>query len=218
VAAPETPLRVGGCDVLLLGTIAGFAPDGERVQAAFRRHQPDTVGLGVPAEDLAGLEAIAQDPEAFRGMVPPDDAAGRHLELLKRFGEIRIPSPDLEAAYGLAKAGGVAMEALDLDDHAYAQEYTRRVKLLHLWAAKPRQKRLLRQEFQAADAYDLDAQWDRQANAPKPLRELEALREQAMAARIRALAASSRRLLAVVPAARFAGVAALLRAASPPQG
>jgi hypothetical protein len=205
--APEAQVRVGPCDVLVLGTIPGFVPEAARVSDAFARFRPDRLALGVPDEDLAGLEALASDPEAYKEMVPPDDATGRRLELLKRFGEIRIPSPDLQEAFRLGKAHGIPIDAIDLDDHAYAQQYTQRVKFWHVLQSNARAKKVLKIDFPGArDAYELELAWDRGINGREPYAGLEAEREKTMARRLRETASGCQRLLAIVPAARHAGV------------
>lgn len=274
-APPEARLRIGSCDVLLLGTIAGFVPDAARVQAAFDAHKPDHVALGIPAEDLEPLRVLAAhaDPATLIGrhQEPPVDrrrrftdpglgAAGldeltrprqnvaaaqkqaaapvagqgagagaasddelpfagldaatvRFLELLGRFGPTRIPSPDLATAYAEATAAGVAITAIDLDDQAHAAAYTKGMKVLHLMGANRRERQLLQRDFaQATDAYDLARRWDVAQAGVRPLERLERLREAHMAKGLRSLAASSQRLLAIVPVARLAGVQAALAA------
>ncbi|MES2155254.1 MAG: hypothetical protein V4510_08990 [bacterium] len=251
---PEARLRLGQCDVLVVGTIAGFVPDAARIDAAFAAHRPDRVALGIPPEDLAtlGTLASAPQPEALIGahQAPPsagrrrmsdpgagaagiealsdprprtmprldagddrpiaglDAASVRLLELLGRFGPTRIPSPDLESAHRLAAAAAVPLVAIDLDDAAHAEAFTRLVKVRHLIRSNSREKKLLAEEFAAApDAYALAAAWDAQQTRVKPLAAIERLREQHMAVRLRELAGRSARLLAILPATRMAGVA-----------
>lgn len=215
VEAPATRIRIGACEVHLLGTIAGFVPEATRVQAAFAVG-PEAVALGVPQEDLPALEALWKDPALQQELVEPDVANEHLLKLLGRFGATRIPSPDLEAAYSLAKEANIPVEALDLDDTEHATTYVERVKVRHLWWAPRREKRLLKENFEeCGDAYALAIAWDREVNASKPIRELETLRENRMAARIRELAGKHGRLLAIVPAPRFAGIASRLQPVPP---
>jgi hypothetical protein len=206
VPLPEARLRVGSCDILLLGTIAGFAPDAERVRAAFAAHRPDRVGLGVPAEDLPTLRLLAAEPHRAAELPDLDEVEAHFQGLLARFGPTRVPSPDLEAAERCAAAAGVPIEALDLDDLAHSASYTQAMKVRHLMRATSRRKKALKNGFaDAQDPYDLAARWDA-ALAVKPMRALEREREAHMAARLRELAGQSRNLLAIVPAARLAGI------------
>ena len=208
--APAARIRLGSCSLHVVGTIAGFVPDATRVRAAFES-APEAVALGVPQEDLAALEALWKEPATTQELVEPDVASEHLLKLLARFGATRIPSPDLETAYALAKEANIPVLALDLDDIQHASLYTQRVKVRHLWWAPRREKRLLRKTFdEAGDPYDLAITWDRETNASKPIRELEAMREEHMAKRIREASATCQRLLAIVPAPRFAGIMARL--------
>jgi hypothetical protein len=208
----EARLRVGGCDVLLLGTIAGFAPDEERVRAAFAAHHPAVVGLGVPAEDLPTLRLLAEEP-ARRGELPELDEAEVHFQdLLARFGATRVPSPDLEAAYQAATSAAVPIMALDLDDVSHSVAYTQGMKVRHLVRAAHRRKKALKSSFpQAQDAYELAALWDA-ALAVGPMRALEGERERYMAARLREVSQGYAAALAIVPVARLAGIVQALQA------
>lgn len=253
--APEARLRIGNCDLRLVGTIAGFVPDAARVRAAFAEHKPDRVALGIPPEDLDALKVLAAEPvpsrligrhqepppsrkrrmsdpgigaagldslsHPRRGEMPTqtgtdeapiaglDAASVRLLQLLGRFGPTAIPSPDLQSAYAAAQDAGTPVAAIDLDDAAHAESFTKLVKVRHLMRSNSRERRLLAQEFRGArDAYELVQAWDEEQTTVKPLAAVERLREHHMAVQLRELAARSSRLLAVVPAARFAGVVA----------
>lgn len=204
---PEARMRLGECDVLLLGTIAGFVPDGERVAAAFESYRPDRVALGIPPEDIQTLRRLAADPVAHAELPETDLASDRLLQLLSRFGATRVPSPELEQAHRLATVAGIPIAAIDLDDLAHADAFTRLVKVRHIVRSNRREKRLLSETFsEISDPYVLATAWDEHQTRVKPLAAIERLRERHMAVRLRELAARSTRLLAVVPAARLPGV------------
>ncbi|MEA3190468.1 MAG: hypothetical protein QOD77_1050 [Thermoplasmata archaeon] len=212
VPPPEAHVRLGSCDILLVGTIAGFAPDAARVQAAFASHRPDRVALGVPPEDLEAVRRLATDPAAKAELVEPDLASEHLLRLLERFGPTKVPSPDLEAAHDLAAAHGAELTAIDIPDDAHAEVYTKRVKMHHVLRSNRREKKLLVARFEdARDPYELVEAWDREQTHLRPLREIEELREGFMAAKLRELSSKSERLLAIVPAARLEAVADHLR-------
>jgi hypothetical protein len=212
VPSAEARLTLDGCDLLLVGTIAGFLPDAERVRAAFDAHRPDRLGLGVPPEDLPTLRLLAQEPHRDAELQGLDEAEAHFQGLLARFGATRVPSPDLEAAERCAAVAGTPVEALDMDDLAHSAAYTQTMKVRHLIRASSRRKKALKSEFKdAADAYSLAAQWD-DALAVGPMRRLEQAREAHMAARLREVAKGSQRLLAVVPVARLAGIVQVLSA------
>ena len=208
---PQARLRLGDTDVLLLGTIPGFVPDGDRVRQAFEAFLPDAVALGVPPEDLRTLEALAKaDPKPE--LPPPDEATERLLQLLAAFGPTRIPSPDLEAAQSLASAAGLQPQAIDLDDARHADLYTTHVKFRHVVQSNMVKSRLLKKGVEGPDAYALAAAWDEAWTAPKGLARVELEREAHMADRLREAARGKQRVLAIVPASRLPGLLARLQA------
>lgn len=203
--------EVAGRPVLLLGTIAGFVPDADRVRAAFEESAPTVLALGVPPEDLEGLRTLAADPGVE---LPELDPASRRLfEWLEPFGATRVPSPDLEAAFSEAAARGVPAEALDLDDEEHAEVYIRANRFRHVVQSGRLHRKLLKHDFGGhGDAYGLAVAWDAFQNQLPSLRAVEEARERHMADRLREVAAGAGGpVLAVVPVARLAGVEAALR-------
>lgn len=211
--APQARLTIAGHDVLLLGTVAGYVPDGDRVRQAYDAFRPQTVALGVPAEDLAGLDVLARGPSPEE-MPDLDDASQRLLQMISAYGPTRIPSPDLEAAHAVAQGDGVPLRSLDLDDDAHAEAFTSNVNFLHVLQSNAIKSRLMRRGIKGNDAYDLATAWDAAWTRPKGLRKVDALREAHMAERLQELARSGS-VLAVVPCARLPGIVALLTARSP---
>ncbi len=208
MGTPQARLQVAGHDVLLLGTIAGFVPDAERVRQAFDAFRPATVALGVPPEDLAALDALGAK-ETQAELPPLDVSEEKLLSLVAAFGPTRVPSPDLEAAHDAARADKVPLEAIDLDDEAHAATFTRHVRFVHVIQSNAIKSRLLKRGVGGADAYEVAANWDAAWTKPKGLRRVEAEREAHMASRLRELAAKGT-VLAVVPSVRLAGIVAQL--------
>lgn len=215
MGTPQARLKVAGNDVLLLGTVAGFVPDAERVRQAYDAFRPATVALGVPPEDLATLEALAAagtPPE----LPPLDDTAERLLGLLAAFGPTRIPSPDLEAAHLAAKGDGVPLAALDLADDEHAALFTKEVRFFHVVQSNAVKSRLLKRGVGGADAYEVAANWDAAWSKPKGLQRVEAAREAHMARRLRECAATGT-VLAIVPSVRLPGIVAALQRPTAPE-
>lgn len=212
VPAPEAHLDLATCHLTLLGTVPGFAPDGDRVHDAVVRDDPAAVALGIPQEDLEALHALRQDPGRREDLPPLDDVDARFVEVLERFGAVQVvPSPDLEAAFAAERP----LHAIDLDDAAHTDLYTRRMKVRHLVQRSSVHRKLLKRDFAAAeDAWDLARRWDRGLAKVKPLGAIESDREAHMAWQAKALAERYPRLLVVVPAARFDGVLSRLDASS----
>lgn len=197
-------------DVHLLGTIAGFVPDAERVRAAFEEVGPAVLALGVPPEDVEGLRALAADPDVE--LPDLDPATTRFFEWLAPFGETRVPSPDLDAAFAEATERSVPVEALDLDDEEHAEVYIRANKFRHVVQSGRVQRKLLKHDFGGhGDAASLAVAWDAYQNKLPSLQAVEAAREKHMAERLREVAAGATGpVLVVVPLARLKGVEAAL--------
>jgi hypothetical protein len=212
VRTPQTRLQLKEADLLLLGTVPGFGPDGDRVAQAFAAFAPDCVALGVPPEDVQALQRLASaDP---RPELPElDDVSARLLELVGRFGPTAVPSPDLERANALAQGAGVTVASLDLDDATHSSLYTEHVKFRHVIQSNSIKRRLLKDGVDGADPYAVAEAWDVAWTRPKGLRRVETVREEHMADRLRVLAGRHRRILAVVPSVRLEAIVALLRPA-----
>lgn len=206
--APQSRLTVAGHDVLLLGTVAGFVPDADRVRQAFDAFRPQQIALGVPPEDLAALEQLAKTPKP-EDLAVLDEASEKLLALVGAFGPTRIPSPDLEAAHALSQESGLPLHAIDLDDESHANAFTTNVKFYHVVQSNSIKSRLLRKGVTGADAYAVANAWDAAWTKPKGLHRVEALREAHMAERLRELA-SNGSVLALVPSARLTGIVAAL--------
>ncbi|MEK6976025.1 MAG: hypothetical protein AABY18_06755 [Candidatus Thermoplasmatota archaeon] len=207
MGTPQARLDVAGNPVLLLGTIAGFVPDGERVRQAYEAFHPRVVALGVPPEDLATLDTLASASAAPAELPPLDDTHERLMGLLAPFGATRVPSPDLEIAHQVARADGVPLSALDLDDDAHATLYTKHVRFHHIIQSNGIKSRLLKRGVTGTDAYDVAANWDAAWTRPRGMRRVEDAREAHMAARLREVAAvADGNVLAVVPSTLLAGI------------
>lgn len=212
------------------------------MRRALDQLRPSVVALGVPPEDLAGLQALAEaedpaslmpDPnqlpdvvggagapglEAVFGMgeAQPEtdrddvfsglDPVQHHLlQLLQRFGDVALPSPDLDAAYRWALDHDARVEALDMDDETHTDVYVAANRFWDVLKNNRMQKKLLAMTFnEAEDAEDLVRRFDAVQLRLKALRSVEEAREAHMAMRLADLEGS---VVAVVPLARLHGVA-----------
>lgn len=209
---PRFDTTLAGCRVMVLGTIAGFVPDAERVRAAIAATRPEVLALGVPKEDVTTLGHLATQGAAE--LVDPDPVTARFLEQLGTFGPTRVPSPDLEAAFAVATADGIPVEALDLDDDAHANVFTRKVGFMHVLRSNARTRRMVKRGLRDAppDPYTFATAWDHELAATKAFRSVDGAREVWMAHRLRQVAQGKSTVLAIVPVARLAGIEAALKA------
>lgn len=213
MGTPQARLQLEGHDLLILGTIAGFVPDAERVRQAYDAFHPAIVALGVPPEDLTALDHLA-DSASPPELPPLDEAQERLLAQLAAFGATRIPSPDLEAIHACAKADGVPLAALDVADAEHATLFTQHVKFWHVVQSNAIKARLLKHGVTGADAYTVAANWDAAWSKPAGLRRLEQEREAHMATRLREVCRTGN-VLAIVPSTRLPGLQARLTVQQP---
>ncbi len=206
--APEEVLQLGSCRLLLMGTIPGFVPDGDRVANAIKSHGSDIIALGVPPEDLEALESLAADPSLADGL-EPDELDAYMLAELEHWGATQsVPSPDLQAAH----ATGVPLVGVDLTDAQHSDRFTELVKMRHLVQRQSARKKAMKVGADGwPDPYELTAAWDAKLRAVAPLATLEDEREAAMAAGIQSATEGKAAVVAVVHSARFAGVLSRLQ-------
>ncbi|MGB1586908.1 MAG: hypothetical protein ACPHID_07685 [Thermoplasmatota archaeon] len=244
----EERLRLGDCDLHLIGSIPGFVPDGARVQTALDEGHIQCVALGIPPEDLEGLAKLhegatieAPTPkltggaavaagapglegihDVGKGHVPTakteadfealDPTQERFLEHLTRWGETRIPSPDLEVAFSWAAANNRRIEALDLDDELHAHVYIHANKFRHVLKSGRILKRIVKESFDdVEDAHEFAVAWDAYLNQLPSLQAVEEAREAEMAKRLQDLSKVHDSIVAVIPAARFEAIARALK-------
>lgn len=119
--------------VTLLGSIPGFVDDGAAIQAALDALRPKIVALGVPPEDLAGLQALAESddpaalmPDAIDVPDLPGGAGAPGLEAILGAGSSDKPEKDRDDVFSgldpiqhhllqlLQRFGAVALPSPDL--------------------------------------------------------------------------------------------------------
>ena len=214
-ARVQAALDTGAVACVALGVppedLEGLAKLHEGATIAKPSLQP--TGAAAVAAGAPGLEGIhdvgkghvlnVQSDEDFEALDPTQE---RFLELLGRWGETRVPSPDLEVAFQWAASNDRRIEALDLDDESHANVYIRANKFRHVLKSGRILKRIRKETFDAEDPHEFALAWDAFLNQLPSLQEVEAAREEEMANRLDALAKVHPSIVAIVPAPRLAGV------------
>ncbi len=203
----EATVQIGDAKVHLIGTIAGFVPDAERVRLALE-NGPERICLGIPPEDLEALSALHDQPDRAEELPELDEWTQRLFEHLAPFGETRIPSPELEIAFAHAARHDIPLTALDLDDATHTEAHTHSLKLRHIVRMNTARNRMLKKPFEAETAHELAVAWDAAEHSVKPLQAIQGLREKHMANQLRTHSHGD--TVAIVPIARLAGVLAQL--------
>lgn len=201
-------------EIVLLATVHGLVAEAERVRAAFEKHAPAVVALGVSPESLSALlrfEGHAPDEDPFDELPDAEFAYSAHLGKL---GAVDLPPPDLLAAVHAAREASIPIHGVDLSQEAYEVAFTEEVRVFALLRYGRIQRKLSGKPPRAATAREFSLAWDACIRRVKGIARVEARRERAMAEGARALAeATEGVVLLLVDAPREAGVAAALRRA-----
>lgn len=199
-------VRVGGSSVFVLPVVRGLPRDGRAVLAAMDRVRPGVVGLSISPEELDALRAYDGKPLA------PDNVEEEvYVAGLGAWEEPVKPAPCFTDAVAAAPKRGVRLEALDLDEDAYTDAYTRCVSTLELLQQGRLENRLGKKRFHARTPEEFVLEWDAEVNRTPGFAALQRERERFMADRLRALAGEAPRVLAVVEVERAKGVLAAVR-------
>lgn len=193
-----------GGDLELAGGVLGLVEDGPDLAAHLERGAYEAVLLGVPFEDLDAIRATHGHEQAKP--FERDETDEVYLAQLGRFGTVRVPPGDLYAAYGHAASRGLPVEAIDLGDEGHSETWTQHVGMFELLRNNRRLKRLPAETFAASTAEEFAYEWDRKLFPTKGLRRVQDDREVWMARRTAELVRDRRRVFALVPLARWAGV------------
>jgi hypothetical protein len=193
-----------GTRLSLAGGILGLAEDAAQVRSALEAVAYEAVLLGIPFEDLDAIRAThgQERTKEFNR----DEMDDLYLETLSRFGQVQVPPGDLYAAFDHAQKGSLRVEAIDLGDEGHTAVWTENVGVFELLRNNRRLRKLDGNAFTAATPEAFAQEWDEKLFPTKGLRRVQQEREAWMAKRITEIAAEARRLFALVPLARWAGV------------
>src|SRR3989449_6016562 len=122
------------------------------------------------------------------------------------------PPPCFTEAVRVAEKQGTRLEAIDMDEVTYTENYVDSVSTLEVIFQGRLERRLAKKRFDARTPQEFVLAWDAEVNGPPGFARLQAKREAFMAARLRQIAAEGASVLAVIEVERTKGVLAALRA------
>jgi hypothetical protein len=199
-------IRLGEGSVSIFPAVRGLPSDGPAVAQAIETVRPDVVALSVSPEELEVLRS-------YRGanMEPDNTEDEVYVAGLSAWEEPVMPPPCFTQAAKVASARKLRLEALDMNEEAYADAYTECVTTMELILQGRLENRLAKKKFHVSTPQDFALAWDAEVNRTVGFARLQKEREKFIAARLRGLAEARARVLAVVEVERVKGVLAALR-------
>jgi pheromone shutdown protein TraB len=199
-------VHLGDASVKILPVVRGLPSETYVVANAIDTTAPDIVAISIGPEELKTLRAYgggALEPENFEEEI--------YVAGLSAWETPLKPPPCFTEAIRVADRRGARLEALDMDEVTYTENYVDCVSGLELVFQGRLERRLRKKQFQAKTPRDFVLEWDAEVNGPPGFARLQARREAYMAARLREIAVSTPSVLAVVEVERAKGVLADLR-------
>ena len=194
-------VRLGGAAVAVLPVVRGLPSERERVAASIGAERPDVVALTVSPEELETLRTY--DGGNLEPGTTEDEV---YVAGLSAWEEPVMPPPCFTAAVREAVARHVPLEALDLNEEAYADAYTACVSTVEVIFQGRIENRLLKKRFHVASPAEFAIAWDAEVNRSAGFARLQRQRERFIASRLQEVAHGRARVLAVIEVERVKGV------------
>ncbi len=199
-------VRLGVASVNILSVVRGLPSETTTVADAIRTTNPNVVALSIGPEELQTLRVYHGGP-----LEPENFEEEIYVAGLSAWEPPTKPPPCFTEAIRIADKRGARLEALDMDEVTYTENYVNCVSGLEVVFQGRLERRLRKKRFQATTPRDFVIEWDAEVNGPPGFAQLQARREAYMAARLRELATSGESVLAVIEVERVKGVLADLR-------
>lgn len=173
-------VRGGDADIVLLAVCEGLEGEASAVQEAIHHQEPATVALALAPSVVSRVPEFVQE-----GRLDEEDAA--YLRGLSRWGKVRLPPPEFDAALSAARAVGATVEGVDMPEEAYLDAFTHRIGILDLTKRALKTRWLKLRPPKAESPQSFCRAFDAALNKG-PFAALEAKREEHMAKRLDELA------------------------------
>jgi pheromone shutdown protein TraB len=200
-------VRLGDASVKILPVVRGLPSEIHLVANAIDTTAPNVVAVSIGPEELQTLRAYhggPLEPENFEEEV--------YVAGLSTWETPTKPPPCFTEAIRVADRRGARLEALDMDEVTYTENYVDCVSGLEVVFQGRLERRLKNKQFRAKTPQDFVIEWDAEVNGPPGFARLQSRREAFMAARLRQIGTSTESVLALIEVERVKGVLAALRA------
>jgi len=200
-------VRLGLASVNILSVVRGLPSEKSTVATAIRATKPDVVALSIGPEELQTLRVYHGGP-----LEPENFEEEIYVAGLSAWEPPVKPPPCFTEAVRVAENQGTRLEAIDMDEVTYTENYVDSVSTLEVIFQGRLERRLAKKRFDARTPQEFVLAWDAEVNGPPGFARLQAKREAFMAARLRQIAAEGASVLAVIEVERTKGLLAALRA------
>src|SRR5216117_4619017 len=190
-----------------LPVIRGLPSESATVQQAIQSVRPIAIGLSIGPEELESLRSYQGGP------LPPENFEEEiYVAGLSAWEPPVKPPPCFTEAVRVAENQGTRLEAIDMDEVTYTENYVDCVSTLEVIFQGRLERKLAKKRFDAKTPQEFVLAWDAEVNGPPGFARLQAKREAFMAARLRQIAAEGASVLAVIEVERTKGLLVALRA------
>lgn len=199
----RTTLAAEGHRIVLLGACQGLDGEAEATAEAIRELRPATVALALDPDLVDHVHELGPGSE-----FSVEDAAYRRG--LGRWGEVKLPPPEYEAAVSAAEDVDADVTGVDLPEEAYLDRYTARIGVLDLAKRAFRVRWMKTRPPKATTPAEFCRRFDERINQG-PFADLEHAREAEIARRLVELSRDGP-VACVLEIQRVDGVRAVLQA------
>jgi len=199
-------VRLGDASIWILPSVRGPPSEANIVRNSIESVRPGRVALSIGPEELQTLRAYHEGPQE-----PGNFEEEIYIAGLSAWEPPVLPPPCFFEAVRIADARGMGLEALDMDEATYAENYVDSVSALEVVFQGRLERRLAKKRFHAKDPREFVLEWDSEVNRSRGFAQLQRRRERFMASRLRQIAAAGGTVLAIIELERAEGVRAALR-------
>src|SRR2546422_1664669 len=196
-------VRLGLASVTILPVVRGLPSETSTVAEALRTTNPKVVALSIGPEELQTLRVYHGGP-----LEPENFEEEIYVAGLSAWEPPVKPPPCFTEAVRIADKRGTRLEALDMDEVTYTENYVDSVSGLEVVFQGRLERRLAKKRFDARTPQEFVLAWDAEVNGPPGFARLQARREAFMAARLRQIAAEPSSGRAVIEGGRTRAVPA----------
>jgi len=199
-------VRLGNASVRILPVVRGLPSETSVVARAIEDAKPAIVAMSIGPEELETLRAYDGpnlEPENFEEEV--------YVAGLSAWEPPIKPPPCFKEAIRIGDKRGLRLEALDMDENTYTENYVDCVSALEVVFQGRLERKLRKKRFQAKTPAEFVLAWDATVNGSPGFARLQTRRETHIASRLREISGHGD-VLALIELERVRGVLAALRA------